>query len=33
MLVPLSAMILASQLVVAAMDDVPELIIERGCKE
>jgi hypothetical protein len=30
MLVPLSAMILASQLVVAAMDDVPKFIFERG---
>jgi hypothetical protein len=32
MLVPVSIMILASQLVVAVSDDVPKFNIERGCK-
>jgi hypothetical protein len=32
MLVPVSVMILASQLVIAVSDDVPKFNIERGCK-
>jgi hypothetical protein len=32
MIVPVSVMILASQLVIAVSDDVPKFNIERGCK-
>jgi hypothetical protein len=32
MLIPISVMILTSQLVIAVADDVPQFNIERGCK-